>query len=661
MSHDAPPALRAFVSKTTRPFAEDVPEGLIASPNPAKDYRIAVRAYIDGRFDDAERAAMPVALSDGALRVEALLILARVAEATKAGPKARRMYARAFHFGSSCAKGCAPRPRAPVSDLFSYAAAWPGFRSWPPSCIWRWESPGSPEMRLTPDASVLIVAPPLIDKSDSLRGPDVTLLAIPSRVFIDRVPLGASDAQHTMPMMCFSDAARFVATRSSGAVADDNVLAVGPLGGPFRTAALPALFDSVLFKTLVDPVDGTVFLADESRTSSGSSSIAWYRADPSDRALRRIPFRNEAIADARLPDGSFVGFEGSYSTSMSLFRFDARSGKRLGMIAKAEPIGSPNLPFLLSPDQKRLVYATDDKLVAIDLAGHKAVQHALGGGGPPFGLVGAARALLGERNIYGIDLSTGALAWADLLDDFDNVTKSGHKLVARVLGDVLSFDLEQGTVVRYPVPPTAIYFDFHCRGACGDRVAALSADGKWLVASHTGESRTGRSGYAIYDVHVPSHPVEVLRSSDSLDAATFVGESGVARLVVAGRGVVDYDASKRAESPGLSAAPQGRSGNCEVIATAPMVRACPDGTSIVLVLGEDKAHKVVLTFPFGATGGMAVDEAGYFELFGEVPAWFRASATCGGQHPLEMCGDRYEREGLVRKFVRGDLSYREPS
>ena len=67
-----------------------------------------------------------------------------------------------------------------------------------------------------------------------------------------------------------------------------------------------------------------------------------------------------------------------------------------------------------------------------------------------------------------------------------------------------------------------------------------------------------------------------------------------------------------------------------------------------------------ITFTFGAMGGMAIDDDGYYEFFGDVPPGFRAASACGDEWPIEMCSDRFEAPGLLRKFARGDLSYREP-
>jgi hypothetical protein len=61
-----------------------------------------------------------------------------------------------------------------------------------------------------------------------------------------------------------------------------------------------------------------------------------------------------------------------------------------------------------------------------------------------------------------------------------------------------------------------------------------------------------------------------------------------------------------------------------------------------------------LRFARGHAGGMALDEQGRYELFGDVPPAFRAAASCGADLPLEVCADRWERSGLVAAFLRGD-------
>ena len=57
---------------------------------------------------------------------------------------------------------------------------------------------------------------------------------------------------------------------------------------------------------------------------------------------------------------------------------------------------------------------------------------------------------------------------------------------------------------------------------------------------------------------------------------------------------------------------------------------------------------------------MAIDERGYYDFFGDVPAWFRAAASCGDELPIEVCSDRLEEPGFLSKLLRGDLSYRGP-
>jgi hypothetical protein len=62
----------------------------------------------------------------------------------------------------------------------------------------------------------------------------------------------------------------------------------------------------------------------------------------------------------------------------------------------------------------------------------------------------------------------------------------------------------------------------------------------------------------------------------------------------------------------------------------------------------------------GGKGGFAIDEKGYYEIFGEGAETLRRAAACHGEHPLDVCADRWEEPGLVEKFRRGDLSYRDP-
>ena len=68
---------------------------------------------------------------------------------------------------------------------------------------------------------------------------------------------------------------------------------------------------------------------------------------------------------------------------------------------------------------------------------------------------------------------------------------------------------------------------------------------------------------------------------------------------------------------------------------------------------------LTIRFARGVAAAMALDEAGYYEFFGDPPAAFRDAASCG-ELPIDVCADRFEVKGLVARFVAGDMSYREP-
>jgi hypothetical protein len=74
----------------------------------------------------------------------------------------------------------------------------------------------------------------------------------------------------------------------------------------------------------------------------------------------------------------------------------------------------------------------------------------------------------------------------------------------------------------------------------------------------------------------------------------------------------------------------------------------------------DRYPMLRLRFVPGGKGGFAIDDEGYYEMFGEVPETLHLAASCHGEHPLDVCADRWEVPGLVEKFRRGDFSYRDP-
>ena len=352
-------------------FGPDV-HGLTASTDEAGDYHKAARAFVDARYEAAEQGALRVALVGGELYSDAFVLAGRAAEAQHDRARSNRMYARAFHV--SCSKPCDRTAKPPGEGLFAYASVWDGFRSRAAGCVSQAYG-GNGREALTPDGSVLATA------VSSRR--EVVLHSVPTRVFLGRVSLDPG------AVACFSDSARFMFRYRPAGNGGTQSLELGPTGGAMLAVVGPNLDDPGRLSGIMAS-DGTAFVRDESRTTDGTLSLHWYRATSSELVLKRIPFRNDAIS-LRLSDGDFVGFDGSAGQTSTLFRYDSRSGKRLGVIAKA----ARGEGIVVSSDGQNAIFASSDHLIVVDVPGKTGKQHELDVVelGYPVGTVGSSRAI----------------------------------------------------------------------------------------------------------------------------------------------------------------------------------------------------------------------------------------------------------------------------
>jgi hypothetical protein len=615
--------------------------GIPTSVNDVDDYHAAARAFLDGRLDEAKKGGLAVARTKGRLAVEARILVARLAEARHDEARARRWFARALH-GIGTREQAALKPEAPRSDLFAWTASIPGFHAWKPSCMDRAQDDSRP-VAFTPDRSVALFGTP----------DGVALRTVPGRVLLDERALTGG------AFVCFNDAARATVTYEGGLE-----IKLAQLTGAAQTikVADPLSLDVFGFVG----ADGSAFLP---KYLDNDKTAEWYRAAPGDKVARKLslPVVRGAVVPLLLRDGTFLGFEGKAEETMMLARFDPKTARRIEPIAKVDTGAS----YVQTSDGTRLVYLDGaDVLVVVDLAAKSAKKLDHYPSAFPFGLIGSTTAVTQDgilMHAVAQDLTTGALTWSGVIDRFQNVNQSGRRLLALLPEDILAVDLASGSIVRYAIPSAPPKRDAPQRTH-----AALSDDGAFLITGIAGET-------TIFDVRDPAAPKVVTTFPVHLLDASFSPGSSVARMFVDAQPPRRaYDAAQRNEVPfvagdiGPLPVPRDRiaalgqlepnlSGN---------VCAFDEATSTVAVCKKDyialarpvngRFEAVRLTFSFGRPSGMAMDEHGYYDFFGSVPASFRASATCGGEQPIEVCSDRFEAPGLLQKFLRGDLSYRAP-
>lgn len=283
------------------------------------------------------------------------------------------------------------------------------------------------------------------------------------------------------------------------------------------------------------------------------------------------------------------------------------------------------------------------------------------------GLVGATTVVeQDQKEAVAEDLTTGERTWAGVIDHFERFDRSGRRLLALLPEDILAVDLASGAVTRYAIPTQVSGPDSSLRRSH----AALSDDGSILV-SGIGDQTT------LYDVRDPAAPKAITTFAGRLVEASFAPGSSVARLFMgAPGGKRAYDAALRKEVPLGDGAIEERPLQIDRIAGLarldPNTKVCAfdEATGTIALCARDylalahpangRLEAVRLTFAFGRAGGMAIDERGYYDFFGDVPAWFRAAASCGDELPIEVCSDRLEEPGFLSKLLRGDLSYRGP-
>ncbi|MFT3770163.1 MAG: hypothetical protein QM820_32440 [Minicystis sp.] len=628
-------ALRARITAALDDPGEDA--GSVApAADQARVYHAAARAHVEGRMAEAEKGALAAALVKGELTAESAILAARSAQARGDEPRARRWFARAHH--AACAGGCALMPRAPRSDLFAWAAAHAGFRSFRRSCLGAARQ-DPPLSALSPDGRVVASPTPA----------GIALRAVPSRVLLRDLPLKSSQ------VVCFNDSARMIAVD-----AGDRTMHLGPLEGPHRVTEVP--HPTQFGKNGIVGRDGSAFFPS---FVIRDQLDRWYRASPGDRSAHRIPLPTPWIQPLLLADGSLVGFEGKPDQIMNLARFDASRGTRRGTIAKTD--NSTDLAE--TPDGSRIVYPSGESLVVIDLAARRVQHHACSRSA---GILGLTRAkVFAEHDlppsVAAQDLTSGALSWAGVIDHFTVFARAGRRALVALPEGVLAVDLASGALTRYPLgagaPDPQHPLDLSR--------PAISDDGAWLVLGD--DRRT-----SIYDVRDPARPVEVKRYDRAYHDAAFAPGSAVVHIRMrATEASRAYDAAARVEVPfddRLVDAPEARvrervealgqlpargepCGFDDATSTAAL---CSSGSISLVRRIDGRLESVRLTITFGRVGAMVIDDQGFFEFVGDIPDAFRAAAACGDELPIEVCADRFEAKGMLARFLRGDVGYRDP-
>lgn len=663
-------------------FAQDAP-GVAPSADTEADYRRAVGHILGRRLDEAGRAAMRVALAGGHLGVQALLVAARAAALQDRAVQANRMFARAAH--SLSTSGREPRVDAPRDDLLSLPVTHPDYQPVEPSCVNTRDERASV---LTPDGRFLA--------KGTARGVDV--YAVDGRFLTDWLHLSPTEAEY----VCLSAEARFrvlVSRARSGALGS---------AGPASAGHRRVTFDLKDHEVFVEP-DGTTYLG---RFRGFDSAPEWYWARPGDRAVRPVFQRDGAIVGIA-PDGDVIGIVRETKPNdwrSELVRFNPTTGK-IRMRATV-----PNYGRRTITRDGRALYSVDDRLLTVvDLESGVTKSTAWPQFGLLEGVLGNARVLLRHRaddSTWAFDVDHGTLEPAGAVVSTGDLTiKAGAScFVVRRPDGVLVFDLETAQSAfyspGYPVEDVALSDDKRWLAVAGAKeVVAVDlkhqgrpspvyrrsveghdvvfdTDSTVLIMRPPGAARSARERWSAHDVALGNDvPVPPPRSWPPRPSDPQCPDQGAPDDVVTAPGgsqVYLCDGVLWRKGPGPSAAATrlgaidlshgrfrlvGWNERADFLILKKILRSGGDHGRYELRLVravDQKLRTLRLSFARGASGGMALDDEGYYEFFGDVPPAFRAAAACGHDHPVEVCADRWEAPGMTAKFVLGDLSYHEP-
>lgn len=670
----SPERVAAVRGQECSPFAEDAPPGVTPSTDLEGDYRRAVGAFMSRRLDEAGQLAVRVAMRDGDLRLHALLLAARAAELQGRTVVANRMLARAADTGTKLVA------KEPVDDPRTLARAYPGLQWTGRSCL------GPPDdVALTPDGHGFA----------RRTGGRVAIYSVEERFLTDWFSVAPEDAE----LVCLGEGGRVLMDERSRPA----LLRLGPEGG--KVQRVRAHTAGVERPAFVGP-DGAVYVR---KIEDSSGARAWYWARPDDAAFRRVKGTVAGVA----PDGAVVGLISEGSKSY-VARFDPATGKARARTADPVDWGWA----VASRNGRRLFTLSGSDFAIVDLESWAARPVSLPARMRPEDWIGDSRVVLRDEDdgsLWTLDAQHGAIepagttVWTGKL--FQGSGRS-HFFMRRADG-VVAFDIPRAKPsffspgyrpedaalssdgrwlavagphevvvvdVRDPDHPVAVQ-----RKTVGHSSVWFDGASTTLVIRPEQASREHWMAYdaaAGKDVAVPAARPEIPapprpRCAGEENRATR-GDPDHVEKAPSGAQVYQCGATLRRLEGNPNAAPV-------VLGRLPIDQGWltlvgwDESTGVMLVEkrlkseGGKKSHElrfmrfvdgnpqsIRLAFALGASGGMAIDDEGYYEFFGDVPAAFRASASCAGDYPVEMCADRWEAPGMLVKFIHGDFSYRDP-
>jgi hypothetical protein len=339
----APPGSIADATAPLPWFGSDGPAEVLATPQASRSaYADAVGAWEAHRDDEAAKGAIGVGASGGPLAVEGFVLAARVAERKGDAPRARRMWARAYHAACRDAP-CAPR--APREGVSTTVASLGRYIPWNPQerCTYT--------LRRAP----LVIAGTWLATGS---GEAIELRETSSHVLLERlVPPGGA------AFLCFSGDGQWRAGVSPADGKRPATLQLARKGGAWASIPLPAeISGESLFHV---GNDGRAVIP-QRRVNAVREETVYATFAPGDAAARieRWSPPLDGLAGSLGPGGTFLGrfFEGKGAKArLGIAQYHlARAGGHVLFDAKREAEPGP------TDERGRALVLRDGDLLWID-------------------------------------------------------------------------------------------------------------------------------------------------------------------------------------------------------------------------------------------------------------------------------------------------------
>lgn len=627
----ASPALRQALDHEPAMFGDDAPSGPSEGQGETEDGRAAIRAYRAGDWETAYRAAIAVGLAQGGddgARIEALLVAAKSAEALGRPAVARRMYARAFWW--ECPKGCTVHSPFEAPEELWLAATIP-HGAYEGVCVNSPNDsrPGERDTTLSRDGTILAM---IDDEMVTYRMAKDRLLWGRNRLERNNEPDCLNEQNYGClweDRVCFSEDVEWQMIASNNPIR----LRIGRIGGTLTTVEWynkANWFRSTTEGSLALMRDGTAYLDVLPPPYSTIQYSSWFKIDGATGAVNELAIDGSRTYRAWFFDDALFVNEavraiGDHDDSPALYSYDRRTLKKGPRLVDGDP--AVRFP---SPNRRRWVLEGE----VLDLAGPSLVP------------------------VPGMSREESVVGW---IDDSHVITTS------RIVG---LFDGSVEPLEMYPERVTAAL------QTGPDGGLWVETDSHAVIVDFASAQLRPTERFA------PVKPKELSRS----DWPVFLGQQRLAfsaptgeSLFWVGSELWRDDSRIHAPSERLGPAPvrmRATEGNAVVYEPASILdwdRArglllvdamvdreveSPQAPALVWLDGDHpKSLRVYLDRAL--RGGFVIDDEGYYDFIGQPSPGLHAAASCGNEHPIEMCADRYEVKGLLVKFAARDFSYRD--